>query len=79
MLIPVLPDVFRNQFFHQICVDMVYKEEEYEKDSCIDNAVCVLTTGLSLLSAEELIINSMHSDPLPKETLEALVAKFPRS
>ncbi len=36
----------------------------------------VLTTGLSLLSAEELIINSMHSDPLPKETLEALVAKF---
>ena len=36
----------------------------------------VLAVGLSLTYAEELIINSMHSDPLPRETLEALVAKF---
>lgn len=36
----------------------------------------VLTAGFSVVYAEELIVNSMHSDPLPKETFAALVAEF---
>ena len=31
---------------------------------------------VSFASAGELVVNSMHSDPLPKETFAAIVAKF---
>jgi multiple sugar transport system substrate-binding protein/raffinose/stachyose/melibiose transport system substrate-binding protein len=42
--------------------------------------VVILSLVLMLVSsfayAGELIVNSMHSDPLPKETFEALIAEF---
>jgi multiple sugar transport system substrate-binding protein/raffinose/stachyose/melibiose transport system substrate-binding protein len=40
--------------------------------------VLTLVLGMagSVVFAEELIINSMHSDPKPKETFEILVSKF---
>ena len=35
-----------------------------------------LLFGISAAYAEELIINSFHSDPVPRETMETVVAKF---
>ena len=35
-----------------------------------------LLMSMSLASAEELVINSMHSDPLPQETFAEIVKKF---
>ncbi len=42
------------------------------------SVMLVLFTGMifSPAYAEELVINSMHSDPVPKETFEIVVAKF---
>ena len=34
-----------------------------------------LLMSMSLASAEELVINSMHSDPLPQETFAEIVKK----
>ena len=44
------------------------------KNVLLCSLVLVLFTGIA--SAGELIVNSMHSDPLPKEAFAAIIAKF---